>query len=196
MNMELDETQEKIINATFKILENEGIEKVTTKKIASEAEVNEVTIFRKFQTKNNLIAVAKDYYIEIFIQKLEDVFDFTGEEEMEEYFRNCFKGILNLSESDFNLIKIAIEEVRSGPEKKSLLITILDAIISKLETFFKLQQEKGNVKDINPRVLSVMCYSMIFQSVTLWKIYESEPNLDMELYGKGFLDVFFNGIKP
>ena len=194
--MELDETHEKIINATFKILQTEGIEKVTTKKIATEANVNEVTIFRKFKTKNNLIEVAKEYYVEIFIKKLEDIFDFTGEEEIEEYLNRNFQGILNLSETDFNLIKIAIEEVNGVPEKKSIHTRISNTILGRLESFFKLQVEKGKIRDIDPKVLSVMCFSMTFQSVVLLRIYDSDQNIDRAAYREGFFDVFFNGIKP
>ena len=51
MEGEFDSTEEKIINATFDILQKEGFEKTTTKKIAREAGVNEVTIFRKFENK-------------------------------------------------------------------------------------------------------------------------------------------------
>ena len=36
-------------------VQKEGVQKATTKKIAAEAGVNEVTIFRKFENKKNLI---------------------------------------------------------------------------------------------------------------------------------------------
>ncbi|WP_459538200.1 TetR/AcrR family transcriptional regulator [Methanobrevibacter sp.] len=45
---EFNSTDKKIIKATFDILQKEGVTKTTTKKIAAEAGVNEVTIFRKF----------------------------------------------------------------------------------------------------------------------------------------------------
>lgn len=45
MLFERDDTEEKIIVATFNILQKEGVQKATTKKIAAEAGVNEVTIF-------------------------------------------------------------------------------------------------------------------------------------------------------
>lgn len=55
MIFEKENTEEKIIDATFHILEKEGVQKATTKRIAAEAGVNEVTIFRKFGNKKNLI---------------------------------------------------------------------------------------------------------------------------------------------
>jgi len=56
----------KIINATFNILQKEGIQKATTKKIAAEAGVIEVTIFRNFKNKKNLIEITKDHYEGVF----------------------------------------------------------------------------------------------------------------------------------
>ena len=53
-------TDEKIINATFEILQEEGLAKATTKKIAAKAGVNEVTIFRNFKNKKNLIETTKE----------------------------------------------------------------------------------------------------------------------------------------
>ena len=109
---EFNSTDEKIIKATFGILQKEGITKATTKKIAAEAGVNEVTIFRKFQNKSNLIEVTKEYYMEIFLKKLEEIFDFNEDDEIERYLQSNFIGLLNLSEDDFSVIKVAMEEVR------------------------------------------------------------------------------------
>lgn len=46
MNIQTESTEDKIISATFRLIRKDGIDKVTTKKIAAEAGVNEVTIFR------------------------------------------------------------------------------------------------------------------------------------------------------
>ena len=54
MEFEIDNTSEKIIKATLRVLQKEGFEKATTKKIAAEAGVNEITIFRKFCYSKNI----------------------------------------------------------------------------------------------------------------------------------------------
>ncbi len=54
---EYSSTDEKIIKAPFSILQKEGFAKATTKKIAAEAGVNEVTLFRNFKNKNNLVEI-------------------------------------------------------------------------------------------------------------------------------------------
>ena len=179
MVAELDDTEKKIVEATFKILQNESVEKTTTKKIASEAGVNEVTIFRKF--KHN---------------KLEEIFSFEGDEEIGEYLNKNFMGFLNLPEENLSIIKIAMEEVKDIPEKKHILSSVTDTIIDKLEEYFKLQKEKGNIRDVDTRVLGVMCYSMTFQSIVLWKIYDDITEEEAIGFGKSYLDMLLNGIKP
>ena len=81
------------------------------------------------------------------------------------------------------------------PEKKRLISVITDTILNKLMEFFKLQIENGKIKEVNPNVLAVMCFSIIFQSVILWKIYNDGADFDTDQYGDDVLDILFNGIK-
>ena len=96
MLFEKENTEEKIIRATFNIVQKEGVQKATTKKIAAEAGVNEVTIFRKFENKKNLVEITKEYYFNIFLQKLDEIFDFNEDDEIEKYLQSNFIGLLSL----------------------------------------------------------------------------------------------------
>ena len=192
---EFSNTDEKIINATFAILQREGFAKATTKKIAAEAGVNEVTIFRNFKNKNNLVEVTKEYHLQRYLEKMEEIFDFKEDDEIEEYLQSNFIGILNLSEDDYSIIKLAMEEVRNIPEKKQLISRITDTIISKLEEFFKFQMEKGKIRQVDARVLAGMCFSITFQSVILLKVYDISPSVETNQYANNFLDILYHGIK-
>ena len=192
---ELSSTDEKIIKATFGILQREGFTKATTKKIAAEAGVNEVTIFRNFKNKNNLVEVTKEYYLQRYLEKMEEIFDFNEDDEIEDYLQSNFMGILNLSENEYSIIKLAMEEVRNIPEKKQLISRITDTIISKLEEFFKTQMEKGKIRQVDARVLAGMCFSITFQSVILWKVYDISPSVETNQYANNFLDILYHGIK-
>lgn len=196
MEFEIDDTSEKIIVATLRVLQREGFEKAGTKKIAAEAGVNEVTIFRKFETKGNLIEITKEYFLEILIGKLEEIFTFDEDEGIEEYLKISFFGILNLSDEDFSILRVAMEEVREIPDKKLLISKVTDAILDKLEEFFKLQLDKGTIRQIDTRSLSVMCFSVLFQSVILWKIYNKDVGFETNHYADDMLDILFEGIKP
>ena len=122
MKIEAGSTNEKIVDATFRILQKEGVEKTTTKKIAAEAGVNEVTIFRNFKNKKNLISVVKDYYLNIFIEMLENIFDFDEDEEMDDYLKNNFIELINLPEEKFSIVKKAMEEVVKAVKKMRFTI--------------------------------------------------------------------------
>lgn len=195
MKIELDATEEKIVNATFNILQKEGVTKATTKKIAKEAGVNEVTIFRKFDSKKNLVEVTKNYHIQLFMEKLEEIFDFRDNEEIEEYLQISFFGLLSLSDNEFSVLKVALEEVREIPEKKLLISQVTDAILEKNEEFFKMQIEQGKIREVDPRVLGAICFSVLFQSIVFWKVYNISQDLETSKYNEKFLDIIFNGIK-
>lgn len=192
---EFNSTDIKIIEATFGILQKEGFTKATTKKIAAEAGVNEVTIFRNFKNKNNLVEITKEYYLELYLQKMEEIFDYDEDDEIEDYLHSNFVGLLHLSDNDFSIIKVAMEEVRDTPERKQLISRITNVVIGKLEDFFKSQIEKGKVRAIDSRVLAGMCFSITFQSIILWKIYDKKPSVETDQYAKNFLDILYNGIK-
>ncbi len=193
---DFNSTDKKIIHATFSILQKEGFTKATTKKIATEAGVNEVTIFRKFQNKNNLVEITKDYYLKIFINKLEEIFEFEEDEGIEEYLKISFYGILSLSDEDFSILKVAMEEVREIPEKKILISDITDVILNKLEEFFRIKIEKGIIREVNPKSLAIMCFGMLFQSVILWKIYNKDLDFKTNYYADDLINIMFEGINP
>jgi AcrR family transcriptional regulator len=196
MLFERENTEEKIITATFNIVQKEGVQKATTKKIAAEAGVNEVTIFRKFENKKNLIEATKDYYMAKLLSKLEETFDFDEDDSIEEYLKNCFHGILDFSQEDISIIRVAMQEINGESDKKLLISRITDTIINKMEEFFKLQLEKGEIKNVNSKAISVMCFSIIFQSTILWQIYGNNADMDSDIFADDYLDIIFNGIKP
>ena len=189
----IDETSLKIMKATLVVLQKEG-SKATTKKIAVESGFNELTIFRKFKNKNNLINATKDYYLKLLMYKLEDAFDYDEDEGIDEFLRITFFGILNLEESDFDILRIAMEEVRESSDNKSIIFEVTKFIIEKLERFFKIQIEKGIVKDMDLRSIAVMCYNSIFQSVILWRIYNIDVGFDTNKYVDNILKMLLEGI--
>jgi hypothetical protein len=80
----------------------------------------------------------------------------------------------------------------------TLLITgylCTNTVIGKLEEFFKSQIEKGKIRQVDARVLAGMCFSITFQSIILWNVYDMQPSVETEKYAKNFLDILYHGIK-
>ena len=59
----MDETKQKIMDATMELVRDKGYAATTTKDIAREAGVNECTIFRKFRGKKDIILSAMEMCI-------------------------------------------------------------------------------------------------------------------------------------
>jgi len=55
-NQPTDETREKILTAAAEVMAEYGYARATTRKIAKAAGVNEVTLFRHFGSKRNLLS--------------------------------------------------------------------------------------------------------------------------------------------
>jgi AcrR family transcriptional regulator len=55
----MPDTEEKILDAALKILISEGYADATTRRIAQEANVTEMTLLQKFQSKENLFREAR-----------------------------------------------------------------------------------------------------------------------------------------
>lgn len=193
---EFSSTDMKIIRATFEILQEEGFAKATTKKIAAKAGVNEVTIFRNFNNKNNLVEITKDYYRQVLIVKLKEIFDFYEDETIEEYLKISFFGILNLTDEDFSILRVAMEEVRADPGKKILISDVTDVVLNKLEEFFQLKIDKDIIRKVNPKSLAIMCFGMLFQSVMLWKVYNHDLDFESNYYADDLLNIMFEGLNP
>ena len=185
-------TEEKIINATFNLFKRGDISSITTKSIANEAGVNEVTLFRKFKTKDNILESTKKYYLDYFIESLNEIFDFDDEISIEEYLKVTFYEVVNFSDTELNMIKVAFQTLSID---SSVLMKISDTIILKLKDFFILQLEKGTIKEINPDILALNVYSIMFESIILWKIYDKTPNLPIDDYVNNFLDLLMHCIK-
>lgn len=192
---EKENTEEKIMKAALDILQREGLAKTTTKKIAAEAGVNEVTIFRKFENKKNLMKATKDFYLKKFTDKLEQNFEYTEEDNVEEYLNKTFRRMLEFEEDDTKIVRVALGEVRENPENKLLISQIVEPVFKKLEGFFELQIEKGEIREINPKAISLVCYSILFQSIIIYQIHHDNPDFKPEFGGEDILDIIYNGIK-
>ena len=192
---ELSETDKKLIEATFKILREEGIAKATSKKIAAKAGVNEVTIFRNFKNKNNLIKATKDYYVDILVQKLKEVFSFTEDEKIEDYLQSNFDGLASLADDDFAIMKILMENSNYIPEEKHLISKITVLIIDEIASFFDLKIEQGLIRSVDTKALAIVYYCIHFQSVLLWRIYDDDFIKHTKKYTKSIMDLFYNGMK-
>lgn len=190
----MDHTADRILNATIKILDKEGWEGATTKRIAAEAGVNEVTLFRKFKTKQLLLEAAKNRCATEFLEELELILKINEKIDIQANMENIWKNSSKMIDKRTNLIRISMEEVRGVPFEERVLPKISKIVLDNLSNYFKKQIKKGKIRNIDPDVAALNIFSIVFQMNIMWKIYGQSPPVEDERCMENFLDIFMKGI--
>ena len=194
MEIELDKTEQKIVDATIFLLDKEGMNGTTTKKIAKKAEVSEVTVFRKFKSKDNLLKIAKIYYSDYFLEKISDIFINYEDTDLESLLKNTWWKLVNFLDNNLDIIKIALDELMSNPEEEKIFSKFSDEVLKNLTNIFQEQIDKGKIRKINPSAAELTVFSVIVEGIIFWKFESKVSNDDTNKYRDDFLDIFINGI--
>ncbi len=194
MEIELDKTEQKIVDATIFLLDKEGMNSTTTKKIAKKAEVSEVTVFRKFKSKDNLLKIAKIYYSDYFLEKISDIFTNYEDTDLESLLKNTWWKLVNFLDNNLDIIKIALDELMSNPEEEKIFSKFSDEVLKNLTNIFQEQIDKGKIRKINPSAAALTVFSVIVEGIIFWKFESKVSNDDTNKYLDDFLDIFINGI--
>lgn len=194
MEIELDKTEQKIVDATIFLLDKKGMNSTTTKKIAKKAEVSEVTVFRKFKSKDNLLKIAKIYYSDYFLEKISDIFTNYEDTDLESLLKNTWWKLVNFLDNNMDIIKIALDELMSSPEEEKMFSKFSDEVLKNLTNIFQEQIDKGKIRKINPSAAALTVFSVIVEGIIFWKFESKVSNDDTNKYLDDFLDIFINGI--
>ncbi len=121
--MMTDKTKQAILDAALKIFSKEGYKSATTLSIAEESGFTEMTLFRKFKTKENLFDEAmlknydklkQDFYTMVndLDQKFDDSMEFLDAyvKTMDKYFSENFE-FIRLLVKEPNKINLDIEQI-------------------------------------------------------------------------------------
>ena len=194
MEIELDKTEQKIVDATIFLLDKEGMNGTTTKKIAKKAEVSEVTVFRKFKSKDNLLKIAKIYYSDYFLEKISDIFTNYEDTDLESLLKHIWGKLVNFLDNNLDIIKIALDELMSNPEEEKIFSKFSDEVLKNLTNIFQEQIDKGKIRKINPSAAALTGFSVIVEGIIFWKFESKVSNDDTNKYLDDFLDIFIKGI--
>ena len=179
-------THKALLKAVQDVILEYGFEGATTRRIAERAGVNEVTLFRHFGSKTNLLQAALRAEAELFEQI---AVDYTGDLETD---------LLNLATAHFALVRqqgpllmIAYFEVARQPVLAGLLDGQM-AALQKVIDLFARYQERGMLRPISPEVALIQFIGpLVFASY----IQHGAPgfvqlfqNMDMKDFVNAFLD--------
>jgi TetR/AcrR family transcriptional regulator len=192
-------TEQRILEAALKIFASEGYTGATTRRIAEEANVAEVTLFRKFQSKENLLR-------EVLIQNrtafsaLDTLFLIEKDADLETDLRILGKNIIKVMKDKKNdgkrrmLMFMLFEEGRRRPEVAEILSSFIQMNIRRLSEYFELQIKNGKMRNINPRSAAITFVSyFVYTSLLRGVVGDSFLGENDEEIER-FIDIFTKGI--
>jgi AcrR family transcriptional regulator len=160
--MKKSETNEQLLKATLKLISEKGYLGATTREIAQEAGVTELTLFRHFGSKEMLFEELLKSYT--FLPKLKELLPelegLTCEQSLTMIARRF---LLTLKERK-PMISILYSEVTTYPEKiRTVYNNFIDEMRATLAGYFKVLQERGILKlTISPEIAARVFLWILF----------------------------------
>ncbi|KRE10955.1 TetR family transcriptional regulator [Bacillus sp. Root239] len=184
INMKKDETKKKITKATIELLKEKGYKGTTTREIAEQAGVNELTVFRHFGHKEGIIqAIVKTTSFSL------EIFDKSIEWELKKDLTNF--GYLLLKDFDNNrdMISIALKDPLIFSQAHEEIIKKINDTKKILKEYFEEMQKKGYIKE-----LDCCTQAEIFLS-TYWGYFMYKLNFGDKALHADYQNMIKNSIK-
>lgn len=157
-----NETSEKIMKVSLKLFSEQGYYPTTTKQIAEEAGVNELTIFRHFGSKSNLFQVTTEHYVidSRVDYILNDIEDLSFEEGMLLIANRIYK--LFIQNTKLYKVQMKLSDNEQGFVKLKLSRKIISILI---EYFEELKERK--VIEGEPEIMAVTLVNSLLGAFTV-----------------------------
>lgn len=154
-------TKERILEATFKLISQKGYLGTTTREIAHNAGVTELTLFRHFGSKERLFEEVLNRYS--FLPKLKELLPSLRESPYKKSLQILGERFIETLKNKKSLIKIMFSEINLYPDKiKDVYSNFLDEIIKTLAEYFSCLQKKETIQRFPPDVLARAFLGMFF----------------------------------
>ncbi len=153
-------TDERILNAALRIFLEKGFGGATTRAIAAAAEINEVTLFRHYGNKLNLLKAVLEHFSPL--ADLEEFIQHRLGGNYREDLHLLATHILTGMTARPDILSFLMFEVRENPELPELLDNIPKEIVLLLAGFFQRYIEQGAIRpDFLPLLLAQLFFSQI-----------------------------------
>ncbi|KJS86201.1 MAG: TetR family transcriptional regulator [Peptococcaceae bacterium BICA1-8] len=197
MDIVVMDTNEKILEATIEIIKKKGLKAATTRAIAVNAGVNEVTIFRNFGNKKGIIKalIEKCSYAPTFSKVLKErvVWD------LEKDLYMLAKLYHQIANKNHDLIVIMISLMGTGhfPELQREIVNIPQQLKGDLHNYFTVMKEKGKIIDTNIEAQVMTFIGANFGLFFTRSLFGTQlTELTEEEFLQNSIQVFVRGLQP
>lgn len=183
MNKKMTSKQQKILQVSIKLFAQKGYAATSTSEIAKEAGVAEGTIFKHFQTKENLLlSVMVPFLIDavpsIADELIEDVLK-NNYDSFEEFLRTLITNRLEFIGENKEVFKIIISELLHRKElQQEIMLGFQHRVLKHLTLIIDSYKEKGYIRDIETTVVIKMMLTHIIGCFIFRFALFSDANVD------------------
>lgn len=189
----MDETSQKIIDATMLLIRDKGYVATTTKDIARLAGVNECTLFRKFQNKKDIVlqGVAQEKWR---ANVTPDIFQ-NVQWELESDLEMFMNAYMDKITPDFVNLSIGLRAPQLYDETAPLIMKVPQAFVSSLIEYFKKMEEMGKIGHFDFESLAMTIFSSTFGYTFLSASFNQNlAKTSKEEFIKNSVKIFVEGI--
>jgi len=187
-------TRDRLLKAAVEIFATEGIAGATTREIARLAGVNEITLFRHFQSKEQLLKAVVHYITALQAEALDNQDEWTQDLRLDLlHYGQIYSDHLEQYEA---LVRMFIGEAKRHPEE-ALRVTqeALMPLREKLTAYLKNGVEKRIVRSDLDLAIAIDSFTgMLLSGMLRHHISPISRGYSQGQYLEGCVDLFVNGI--
>jgi len=146
-------TEQKLLDAALKVFAENGYAGARTRIIAEEADLSEMTLFRKFKTKENLFNMVLVCNQKKILKDFDSIFLIDDFENTRDFFESLMDKLVDVIENNYDYVKVFINEKRRISE------TVIGTFIEHLA---KYMEENAFNDKIDYKVFAFSILSFIY----------------------------------
>ena len=174
--MSKEKTSKLILKAALNLFSKKGYNSVTTKEIAKKAQVNEVTLFRHFNSKQKLFEEVFEHYVfEPNITNREELYQKTPKN----FLINIAKSLYEIFEYNSSLIKIELKNDETSINNARLPLDKFSNELKKIIIEYLSKNQQINID--NPEIFAINFLSSVwglFMNINIIKPFKPVPKFN------------------
>ncbi len=188
------ETKERLLEATLGLISEKGYLGATTREIAREAGVTELTLFRHFGSKERLFEEVLNRYT--FLPRLKELLPELETVPYDEALNTVGMKFLKTLKERKSLVRIMLSEITVYPEKvRKVYNRFITDLRQTLAGYFVSLQKRGVLRDVSPEMAARVFLGMIFSYFQAEEIFRGRniARREMERVVEEVVEIFVRG---
>lgn len=190
----MDETSQKIIDAAMALVRDKGYVATTTKEIAKAAGVNECTLFRKFESKKDIVlqgANQAGWRANVVPEIFKNVVW-----ELETDVEMFMRAYIDRMTPDFVNLSIGLRAPQLYEETKQLIMKVPQAFLTCFTNYLEQMCRKGKIAKKDFQALAMTVFSATFGYTFLNASFGKElTDVEKDAYIKESVQMFVKGLE-